>query len=175
MTRERRAVRGFSIAEMRVLQAAIAHNPSLQTTFQNAGPRFAIIGAAVETPDAPLPPGEAFIRCYLQGYLRAAKAFPTIDRLTCAWLPDSFGFCSSLPILYHAMGIGAVGLSRFPGSLLQGDQGNFNCGTLGLYLYAQKQIDFEWQGADGVPLLVHWMQYGYSRFVCASVVKRPQP
>ena len=53
-----------------------------------------------------VPPGEAFIRCYLQGYLRAKSTFPNTDLLTCAWLPDTFGFCSSLPILYLAMGFG---------------------------------------------------------------------
>jgi alpha-mannosidase len=149
----------FSIAEMRFLQEAIAHNPSLQASLQSAGARFDIIGASVETPDALLPPGEAYIRCYLQGYLWASRAFPNTDLLTCAWLPDSFGFCSSLPILYNAMGIGAVGLTRFPGSSMQDPEN----GALASYLYAQKKIDFLWNGADGVPLLVHWMQNGYNQ------------
>ena len=153
----------FSLAEMRFLQEAIAQKPSLQAAFQNAGVRFDILGAAVETPDALLPEGEAFIRCYLQGYLWASKAFPNTDLLTCAWLPDSFGFCSSLPLLYNAMGIGAVGLTRFPGSSMQGDDGNYLNGVLAPYLFAQKQIDFQWKGADGAPLLVHWMQNGYNQ------------
>jgi alpha-mannosidase len=153
----------FSIAEMRFLQEAIAHNPSLQRAFQDAGPRFDILGAAVETPDAILPEGEAYIRCYLQGYLWAVNAFPTTDLLSCAWLPDSFGFCSSLPILYNAMGIGAVGLQRFPGSVEQGTASQYMNGKLAPYLYAQKQIDFQWVGADGAPLLVHWLQNTYNQ------------
>jgi alpha-mannosidase len=157
------AIFTFSIAEMRFLQEAIAHNPILQGIFQDASPRFNIIGASVETPDALLPPGEAYIRCYLQGYLWASKTFPKIDKLTCAWLPDSFGFCSSLPILYNAMGIGAVGFTRVPGSSMQGVDGMYLNGKLAGYLYDQKQIDFTWNGSDGVPLLVHWMQNGYNQ------------
>ncbi len=153
----------FSLAEMRFLQEAIAHNPSLLDKFQNAGVRFDIIGASVETPDAIVPPGEAFIRCYLQGYLWARSTFPNTDLLTCAWLPDTFGFCSSLPILYLAMGFGAVGLSRFPGSVQQ--DGTYLNGVLAPYLYEQKQIDFQWKGADGAPLLVHWMQNTYNQNV----------
>lgn len=154
----------FSIAEMRFLQEAIAHNPNLPGSFQNAGPRFNIIGASVETPDALLPSGEAYIRCYLQGYLWASRTFPDIDLLTSGWLPDSFGFCSSLPILYNAMGIGAVGLTRFPGSSMQSPEN----GRLAQYLYDQKKTDFLWRGADGSPLVVHWMQNGYNQ-PCGSV------
>ncbi len=155
----------FSIAEMRFLQEAIAHNPSLLSKFQTAGVRFDIIGASVETPDAILPPGEAYIRCYLQGYLWASRTFPNTDLLTCAWLPDTFGFCSSLPILYTAMGIGAIGLSRLPGSVQQGDPSDpeYLNGKLAPYLYDQKQIDFQWRGADDAPLLVHWLQNTYSQ------------
>jgi len=133
----------FSIAEMRFLQEAIAHNPTLLTAFRNAGVRFDILGASVETPDAIVPPGEAFIRTYLQGYLWAANTFPTTDLLTCAWLPDTFGFCSSLPMLYLAMGFGAVGITRFPGSAMQGIEGGNLNGKLAGYLYDNKLIDFQ--------------------------------
>jgi alpha-mannosidase len=148
---------------MRFLQEAIAHNPGLLGAFQVAGVRFDILGASVETPDGIVPPGEAFIRTYLQGYLWAARTFPNTDLLTCAWLPDTFGFCSSLPILYSAMGFGAVGMTRFPGSKMQGIDGSYLNGNLAGYLYDKKQIDFQWTGADGSPLLVHWMQNGYNQ------------
>jgi alpha-mannosidase len=150
----------FSIAEVAFLKAAIANCPKIKTSFEKAGNRFCLIGGALETPDSILPPSEVFIRCYLQGLLWASQTFPKVNPLSCAWLPDNFGFCSSLPILFAAMGIPAVGLSRLPGSVQQDPEN----GTLAAALFKDKAIDFRWTSVDrSSSVIVHWMQNKYNQ------------
>ena len=111
----------------------------------DAGARFDIIGASVETPDALLPPGEAYIRCYLQGYLWASKHVSQYR---------------SADVRLAARQLRVLLVAADP---LQRD-GNRGRRTLavprvvdagsaerqaGADLYDQKQIDFLWRAADG--------------------------
>jgi len=106
---------------------------------------------------------DAGLRCHLYGHLWASRAFPKLGSLSCAWLADTFGFCSSLPILYSTMGISAVGFSRVPGSIQQDNPAPVQPRALAKFLFDSNATDFLGKALDGSSsVLVHWMQNKYA-------------
>lgn len=81
------------------------HRPDLFTAIQqqvNAG-RWEIVGGLWVEPELNLVSGESIVRQLLYGQRYVLDKFGAIS--TVAWLPDSFGFCATLPQFLQQAGI----------------------------------------------------------------------
>jgi len=130
-----------------------------------AGPRLALMGGGVTSPDNLLSHGEAFIRNYLLGSNWLASQGISSARAPLAWLPDDFGHDPQLPVVLAALGMTAVAFSRVPGSW-QGSpdvkplvKGQTN---VAYSLTHTDGLVFPWVAADGSQVLAHFMPYTYA-------------
>ncbi|MEO5931547.1 MAG: hypothetical protein ABIR47_16555, partial [Candidatus Kapaibacterium sp.] len=148
----------YSICEIGFLQAFSESNPDQFASLIASG-RLRVVGGGIVSPDSLLSNGECFIRNYLlgDGWLREQG----ISWGRHAWLPDTFGHDSQLPVLLEAMDIRGVGIGRIPGDGRQGDGSNGPDSAA--EMLRADGVDFLWRGADGSEILTHWMPGQYDQ------------
>ncbi|MBD3185573.1 hypothetical protein GF325_01995, partial [Candidatus Bathyarchaeota archaeon] len=87
----------FSTSQSLLLEWCLLRHPALFDRMKNAVKtgRFELVGGSWVEADAHMPSGEAWVRQRLHGQLFLKKHFNKLA--TIEWLPDAFGFTSSLP------------------------------------------------------------------------------
>jgi alpha-mannosidase len=81
------------------------HRPDLFTTIQQqvAAGRWEVVGGLWVEPELNLINGESIVRQLLYGQRYVLEKFGNVSKV--AWLPDSFGFCATLPQILKQGGI----------------------------------------------------------------------
>jgi len=143
-------------------------NPDKQDTLRdliNQG-RMRLTGSGVTTPDTLLPDTEAIIRDYLIGQEWLRQNGMTQEPQV-AYLPDDFGYPSTLPDVLNAVGYDHVAVTRVDGMYfvvtdfrprwLFPRRGS----TAELLGRDLKTLDFIWRGSGGARVLCHWNAFGY--------------
>jgi len=158
----------FSIECIFFLRMFWARNPDKQDRLRdliNQG-RMRLTGSGVTTPDTLLPDTEAIIRDYLIGQEWLRQNGMTQEPAV-AYLPDDFGYPSTLPDLLKALGYDHVAVTRVDGMYFVATdfrppwlfpRPGSSAELLGRDL---KTLDFIWRGAGGARLQCHWNAFSY--------------
>lgn len=101
--------------------------------------RWEAIAAMWVEPDANLPSGESFIRQLQHGLRFLDETFPGVPRPRTLFLPDSFGFCASLPQIMRLAGLDTFITNK----LWWNERTEFPF------------THFRWRGIDGSEVLAH--------------------
>ena len=158
----------FSIECIFFLKMFWERNPDKQDTLRdliNQG-RMRLTGSGVTTPDTLLPDTEAIIRDYLIGQEWLRQNGMTQEPHV-AYLPDDFGYPSTLPDVLNALGYDQVAVTRVDGMYFVASDFRppwlFPRSGSSAELLARdiKTLDFIWRGPGGARVLCHWNAFSY--------------
>lgn len=144
----------YSQSQPQLYAYAKEHYPELYERIKEriAEGRWELVGGMWVEPDLNLPSGESLMRQLLHGQRFYMQEFG--KRTTVEWLPDTFGYCASLPqILQHA------GIRYFMTSKLGWNDTNLFPHDL-----------FHWKGIDGTKVLT-FLNHGLNEHTKAADIQ----